>query len=128
MSKFVSESTKEIGIFRAIGFTRNNIITIFLSQAIIYTGFGYLIGIVGGVMINYLASSAIATWFSNFVSTTVGESVNVLGTIDSTIFTRFDLESIAILFIILVVITLLVAIIPAIRASNVSPVEAIKSE
>jgi len=128
MSKFVSESTKEIGIFRAIGFTRNNIITIFLSQALIYTGVGYLLGLIAGVGVNFLASGVVANWFSNFVDTTVAESVNVMGDVDTSIFTHFDLQSIGLLFGLLILITLFVALIPAIRASNVSPVEAIKSE
>lgn len=128
MSKFVSESTKEIGIFRAIGFTRNNIITIFLSQALIYTGVGYILGLIAGVGVNFLLSGIVANWFSNFVDTTVAETVSVMSSVDTSIFTHFDLQAIGLLFGLLIFITLVVALIPAIKASNVSPVEAIKSE
>ncbi len=128
MSKFVSDSTKEIGIFRAVGFTKKNILTIFLTQSLLYTAVGYIIGVIIGFLGNILASSFVANWFDNLISSTIEETFNVVNAVDHSIFTTFDIDSLAILSAILVIITIVISFIPAIKASNVSPVEAIKNE
>jgi len=128
MSKFVSESTNEIGIFRAVGFTKKNILTIFLTQSLLYTAIGYLFGLLLGVIGNLLSSSFVSKWFDNLIASTIKETFNVVSSVDQSIFQNFDIDSIAILSSILVIITLIISFIPAIKASNVSPVEAIKNE
>lgn len=128
MSKFVSESTKEIGIYRAIGFTKKNILLIFIMQSVIYTTVGYLIGVAIGFVGNILASSIAAAWFDSVVAETVQETFNVVADVDKTIFTGFDINSIALLSAILFGLTIIISIIPAYRASMISPVEAIKTE
>lgn len=125
-SKFVSDSTKEIGIFRAVGFTKGNILTIFLSQSLLYTTVAYLLGVGFGLAGNYLASSFIANWFDQLVSATIRESFNVVNAVDYSVFKGIDYSSLAILSGILLVVTAVISFIPAIKASNVSPVEAIK--
>lgn len=128
MSKFVSDSKKEIGIFRAVGFTKANILTIFLLQSVLYTFVGYISGFVIGILGNFISSSFIARWFENFVDETVRSTLYVVTEIDLSIFRGLDFNSIGILSIILIIITLVISCIPAFKASTVSPVEAIKNQ
>lgn len=128
MSKFVSESTKEIGIFRAVGFTKKNILIIYLLQAFLYTVVGYIAGLIIGLFINLAVAKFSSTWFEGFVANTVNQTIAVTDSINSAIFNGVNLVSILILSGILFIVTLLLALFPALRASGVSPVEAIKSE
>jgi lipoprotein-releasing system permease protein len=128
MSKFVSESTREIGIFRAVGFTKKNILSIFLLQGIIYTAVGYILGMILGGLGNILISPVVFKWFQSFVDGTVKQTVNVTGEVDASIFRSFDIGTIVLLSALLMAITIILSYIPSLKASNVSPVEAIKSE
>jgi ABC-type antimicrobial peptide transport system permease subunit len=128
MSKFVSESKKEIGIFRAVGFTKVNILTIYLLQGIIYTGVGYLTGMLIGIAGNFAVSGLVAKWFENFANNTINKTVSIVGTIDYSVFKGINAQSILILSVILALITLVISFFPALQASSTSPVEAIKSE
>jgi len=128
MSKFVSESRKEIGIYRAVGFTKGNILSIFLTQSIMYTAVGYIIGLGIGYGVNLLAGRFVAKWFESFVNNTVKQSFNVVGSIDTSVFNKIDLNSMLVLSGILLVVTVVISFIPAYKASVVSPVEAIKNE
>lgn len=128
MSKFVSESRKEIGIFRSMGITKFGIIKMFVSQAIIYTGIGYALGMVIGILLNVALATPLKAWFDNFVTTTIEETFNVVNQIDSSVFLNIDWGSVGIFSLILFVLTVIISYIPAQNASTVSPVEAIKSE
>ncbi len=128
MSKFVSESRKEIGIFRSMGITKFGIIKMFVSQAIIYTGIGYAIGMIIGILLNVVLATPLKAWFDNFVATTIEETFSVVNQVDSSVFLNFDWSAIGIFSLILVVLTVIISYIPAQNASTVSPVEAIKSE
>ncbi len=128
MSKFVSESRKEIGIFRAVGFTRRNILSIYLFQSILYTAVGFGVGVGFGLVLNLAASGLVSAWFNRLVTDTVAESYNVISKVDTSVFTHVDFGTLGILAGILLLITFIISIIPALNASNTSPVEAIKSE
>lgn len=52
----VSESTKEIGLRKAVGATRQDISNYFLIQTIILTSFGGLVGILIGVFVSFIIS------------------------------------------------------------------------
>ncbi len=128
MLKFVADSRKEIGIFRAIGMKKIDVIKLFTSQALMYTFFAYLLGVSVGIILNILSESLIANWFSSLIGDTIKKTYNVVQITDAGIFARVDLNSLAIYSLVLLLITLLVSLIPAIKASNISPVEAIKGE
>lgn len=53
----VTERTKEIGIRKAVGATRNSILTQFLIEAVILTGIGGVIGLIFGEAISYLINT-----------------------------------------------------------------------
>ena len=59
----VTERTKEIGIVKAIGATQNNILTQFLTEAIVICQLGGLVGIVGGILIGFGVSAVIGGKF-----------------------------------------------------------------
>lgn len=128
MGKLVSESTREIGIFRAIGMRQKDILIMFVSQSVLYVLIGYIVGLLLGIGINFIASGIVSSWFDSFVNNTVSQSFNVVNTIDSSIFTNINWTSILIYTLLLFIISLVISIIPSMSASKISPVEAIKNE
>lgn len=128
MSKMVSESTKEIGIFRAIGMKKNDISLMFILQALLYVLIGYGSGIVLGVILNLGVSSLIASWFNSFVQSTISESFSVIETVESSVFLNISWSAIWIYSLLLLGISLLVSFFPARSAASISPVVAINNE
>lgn len=128
MLKFVSDSRKEIGIFRAIGMKKLDVIKLFTTQALLYTFFGYVIGLAVGVVANILLSGVIYNWFNSVIGQTIKDTFNVAAQTDISNFARIDVASVGIYTALLILITLIVSLIPAYKASNISPVEAIKGE
>ena len=59
----VTERTKEIGIVKAVGATQKNILTQFLTEAIVICQLGGLLGIVGGIAIGFGVSALIGGKF-----------------------------------------------------------------
>lgn len=59
----VTERTKEIGIVKAVGATQKNILTQFLTEAIVITQLGGLVGIIGGIAIGFGVSALIGGKF-----------------------------------------------------------------
>ncbi len=100
----VLERTREIGIRRAIGAKQSDIVRQFLSEAVLISIAGGLIGIVFGYALSQIIASA-AGW--------------------STVVT---FASIAIAFGVSVFIGLLFGIDPAVQAAKLDPIEAIRYE
>jgi putative ABC transport system permease protein len=100
----VLERTREIGIRRAIGARQSDIIRQFLSEAVLISIAGGLIGIVFGYALSQIIASA-AGW--------------------STVVTW---QSIAVAFGVSVFIGLLFGIYPAVQAAKLDPIEAIRYE
>ncbi|MEK7631687.1 MAG: FtsX-like permease family protein, partial [Patescibacteria group bacterium] len=128
MGKFVAESRKEIGVFRALGATKANIKQLFLSQAVLYTGVAYVAGAVLGVGMTLGLAKAAQLWFDRFVASTVQQTFTVVQGTGTVSFMSVDWQRFGLLTGLLFVTTLIVAIVPAMRAANVSPVQAMKSE
>lgn len=128
MGKFISESRKEIGIFRALGATKSDIRKVFIIQALLYAFIGYTVGLVGGVTLNLASAGLIKVGFDSFVAKTIGESFGVVNPVNAGIFSTTNWEALAIYSALLLAITVLTSIVPATNASKMSPVEAIRGE
>ncbi|HYE30583.1 MAG TPA: ABC transporter permease [Methylomirabilota bacterium] len=100
----VTERTREIGIRRALGAKRRDIIVQFLIETVILSGAGGLLGVALGVSIPY-----IVTYFSEM----------------KTIVTFW---SPAIAFTISAMVGIVFGIYPALRAAEMDPVEALRHE
>jgi len=100
----VLERTKEIGIMRAIGATQEDVIMQFLSESVLLSVGGGIIGIFVGIIGAYAIEMA------------------------SGIETILSLNSIFLSFIIAVMIGLIFGILPAKSAANKRPIEALRAE
>lgn len=105
----VTERTREIGLRKAIGATRGNILLQFLSEAVMLTCIGGLTGIAGGVGISFLAALLVGAVLPDYV---------------------FVLSSTSILvsFGMAVLTGLVFGISPARRAASLPPMEALRYE
>ncbi len=128
MGKFVSESTREIGIFRSTGMKKSDILVLFFSQSLLCVSVGYLVGVVLGVLLNLGVSRISSIWFNNFVENTVSKTFNVVNSVDPSLFSNISWNSVLLYTLVLFVVSSMVSIIPSSSASKISPVEAIKGE
>lgn len=108
----VKERTKEIGIRRALGATPLNIRTQILQESLMLT-------IVAGMAGIAFASGAI--WLMNTILDSVGPVENFANP-------AVDIKVILIALFILVVFGVLAGLIPAIRATRMKPVDALRTE
>lgn len=127
MAKFVSESRKEIGIFRAIGATKADIRKMFMQQSLLYIVTSIALGTVIGVVSVVAAASIMVSSAQQFMNSTLGTNIVLTNTISRQHFLGFDIPMIGLYVAGLVLITLVVSLIPAGQAAKVSPVEAIRN-
>lgn len=125
VSKIVSDSKKEIGVFRAIGARRSDISKVFY----LYTAISSSIGIVFALVL--------AIWINTGISILYGDDVYYFllyfgNTVDITkpflLFVGFPLMQILIVFIAVQAISLLAATIPVLRAVRIKPIVALREE
>lgn len=100
----VLERTKEIGIIRAIGATKQDVVLQFLSESILISIGGGIIGIILGIVSAYIIEFATG------------------------IETILSLNSILLSFFVATIIGLIFGIAPAKSAANKNPIEAIRHE
>ena len=100
----VTERTKEIGLLKAIGAKRKDILTQFLLEAVILTVAGGLVGITLGVSIGYVIANAVHVPFTLPIGP-IGASVSVS-----------------------IIIGVVFGIYPAYRAAKLSPIDALHYE
>ena len=103
----VKDRTKEIGIRKAIGATPRSIISMILQESILITGVAGYLGMITGIGIIYMASGVDSDFFRH---------------------PQVDLGIVIISTLVLVVAGALAGLIPAIKAANINPVQAIKSD
>jgi len=100
----VLERTKEIGIMRAIGATQQDVVIQFLSESILISLGGGILGIVLGVFASYLL-----------------EAITDIETI-------LSINSIVLSFLVATLIGLIFGVLPAKSAANMKPIDAIRRE
>lgn len=105
MTIAVRERTSEIGLLRALGAERDQVLAFFLSEAVVLSLLGGLAGLVFGAGIAWL----------------LGETVRQLPVSFSPLFMGLALG-------LSVVIGLVAGILPAVRAAGLDPVEALRAE
>ena len=105
MMSSVNERTREIGIFRAIGFRKTHVMTIILIEALVVSALGGVLGWVGGTVISGVVAPRLAQL-----------SVGV----------QWDPVLGGIAIALALVVGIGSTIYPAIRASNLDPAEALR--
>ncbi|MCI0539265.1 MAG: ABC transporter permease [Verrucomicrobiales bacterium] len=100
----VTERTREIGIRRALGAKRRDIITQFLVETVMLSGAGGLIGVFLGISIPY-----VVTYFADMVTIVTFWSPMIAFTISALVGVVFGIY-------------------PAMRAADMDPVEALRHE
>ena len=121
---FVKEKNKDIGILKTLGFSNFSILKIFFTIGItiglIGTVSGTLIGIIFTENINYIQFILEKLLNTELFS----EEVYFLSNLPSEV----KYEEVLFVFLISLIITILSTIFPAIRASNIDPVDTLKNE
>lgn len=100
----VTERTREIGISKALGATRRNILIQFLTEAVVICQMGGLVGIILGVLIGVGVSYALGGVF------------------------RMPWMWITIAFVTCMVVGLISGLYPALKASRLDPIESLRYE
>ncbi len=121
---FVKEKNKDIGILKTLGFTNLGILKVFF---IIGLTIG-LIGTISGTLLGIIITEnlhMIQTILENLLDTDLfSEEIYFLSTLPSDI----KYQEVLFVFSISIIITILSTIFPAIRASNVDPIDSLKNE
>ncbi|MDC0278785.1 ABC transporter permease [bacterium] len=116
----VTERTREIGIRRALGAKRDDIIQQFITETLVLTGGGGLLGVAFGMMCGPIFRTA----------RTVISSLNpdLLPPITHTIEPRIAIWSIILSIVISLGVGLIFGVYPARRAAHMNPIEALRHE
>jgi putative ABC transport system permease protein len=109
----VMERTKEIGVMKALGFTNRQVMLLILSESLIISLIGGIIGVAAGVIGSYILTNR---------SLTIVEGIAIVATPIISI----DLVLSAILLSLSV--GMVGGLLPALRASKLQPVEALRYE
>jgi ABC-type lipoprotein release transport system permease subunit len=115
----VYERTREIGILTAIGMKSRRIMAMFLAETSMLA--------VGGVIMGLILGGLAVTYFANY-----GFSIAKMGItgmlISNTIYANLTLNDTITLSIVTFIVTILAGLYPAVMASRMEPVEALRAE
>ncbi len=113
----VTERTREIGVMKALGARRRDILTQFLLESFVLTFLAGIAGIVIAVIATHLVPAM--PLYSDIYKTANHEGDIILRASASTMFTSF---------IILAIVGIISGMLPAMRAARMDPVEALRHE
>ncbi len=120
----VKNKTKDIAILKSIGVLNNSIIKIFFLVGIIIGTTATFFGILVGITFSYYIENIREFISSTFDLTLFPEEIYFLSTMPSEI----NISSIILISICSILITILVSIFPAMKASKLDPVKSLKYE
>jgi ABC-type lipoprotein release transport system permease subunit len=115
----VYERTREIGILSAIGMRGGRIMSLFLAESALLAVGGVIMGVILGLLANYLF---------NIHGFYIGNMGLTGFMVSDTIFARLTVNDTISLSIVTFMVTILAGLYPAIMASRMQPVEALRAE
>jgi len=116
MMTAVYERRREIGIMRAIGSKRRDVFKIFIIESALYGLIGGIIGVTLGLSASYFAGDFISRMGANEMLKGITAEAS------------FDINLILLSVLFSVVIAIIAGLYPAVKASNLTPMEAINYE
>lgn len=105
----VTERTQEIGLRKALGAKRRDILLQFLSEAVVLTFLGGCIGVIGGIFLSFVASLIVQNFLSTYTFV-------------------ISVPSIIVAYVMAAATGLVFGISPARRAAALHPIEALRYE